>query len=91
MHKIICKKDGTIECVYNDALELQNLGQLTIKRASDVIFNEDHQSWVIQLKKHVKNHEEEYIDIETCIFKSRNEAIKQEINYLTAFLTQETI
>ena len=44
--KIVFKPDGTVECLYTDAIDLTLLGKLTVQRASTIEYNNDWQEWV---------------------------------------------
>lgn len=43
--RIIIKKNGDAQGVYTDILRSLGLGKMKIQRASDVIFNEETQTW----------------------------------------------
>ncbi len=40
--------DGTGQCLHTDAIPLQELGRLTVLRASTVEFNEEIQQWEVR-------------------------------------------
>jgi hypothetical protein len=41
--------DGTASCLYSDLIPLTGLGQLTVRRASWIEFNEATQEWEVRL------------------------------------------
>lgn len=41
--------DGTIESLYTDEIDLQEIGNLSVKRASHVEFNSDKQAWFVTI------------------------------------------
>ncbi|MEI8289555.1 MAG: hypothetical protein WCH99_08770 [Verrucomicrobiota bacterium] len=41
--------DGSVECLWTEAIPLESLGTLTVKRASNVEFNEASQEWEVIL------------------------------------------
>lgn len=43
--KLVIKRDGTIECLYTDKIDLHALGTLTVERASKIEYNNDWQEW----------------------------------------------
>ncbi len=48
-HVFTVHEDGTITALHTDALPLESLGQLTIKRASTIEFNNTSQLWEVTL------------------------------------------
>ncbi len=40
--------DGTGQCLHTDAIPLQELGRLSVRRASTVEFNEEVQQWEVR-------------------------------------------
>lgn len=40
---------GNMECLYTEAIPLESLGTLNVKRASNVEFNEVNQLWEVKL------------------------------------------
>ncbi len=49
MAKIFIRLDGCVEGLYTDIINLQILGRLYVKRASNVEFNVPGQSWEVSL------------------------------------------
>ena len=41
--------EGTVECLWTEALPLESLGPLTVKRASNIEFNDATQEWEVRL------------------------------------------
>jgi len=41
-------EDGSAQCVHTDALPLEALGRMTVRRASTVEFNPDAQTWEVR-------------------------------------------
>lgn len=41
--------DGTAACLHSEAIPLQSLGTLTVRRASWIDFNQSRQSWEVRL------------------------------------------
>ncbi|MDE2096123.1 MAG: hypothetical protein KGL39_02685 [Patescibacteria group bacterium] len=41
-------EDGAGTCLYSDLIPLQELGRLSVRRASYVIFNHDSQEWEVR-------------------------------------------
>ena len=41
--------DGSVECLWTEAIPLESLGTLNVKRASNVEFNETSQLWEVKL------------------------------------------
>jgi hypothetical protein len=64
---------GQVECLYTEAIDLRELGKLTITRATDIRFEESSQQW--------KVHEAE---TDTVLFSnpSRSECLVWEIQNL---------
>lgn len=44
-----CNPDGTVECLWTEALPLAEIGTLTVRRASTVEFNAQSQEWEVRL------------------------------------------
>ena len=42
---IIVTPAGVVECLYTEEIDLWKLGDLRVKRATDIVFNEDTQLW----------------------------------------------
>jgi hypothetical protein len=75
---IIISPDGEIKTIYNDELQEMDLGALSVKRASNVEFDEDSQKWRI-------------VDAETDSligvgFDKRSDAIDYEVQFLNGRL-----
>ena len=43
--------DGSGQCLHTDAIPLQELGRLTVRRASTVEFSEELQQWEVRSEK----------------------------------------
>ena len=39
--------DGTGQCLHTDIIPLQEIGRLTVRRASEVVFDEANQEWCV--------------------------------------------
>ena len=39
--------DGTVRCLHSDLLPLREIGSMTVRRASNVEFNESSQQWEV--------------------------------------------
>lgn len=46
---ITIANDGSVECLWTEAIPLDSLGTLNVKRASNVEFNEASQEWEVKL------------------------------------------
>lgn len=47
-HVICIRPDGAIEALYSEHVALQDLGEMTVTRASHVEFDEAEQVWYVQ-------------------------------------------
>ena len=47
-HIMSIAEDGSIRCLWTDAIELSALGKLDVKRASTIEFNEVTQLWEVR-------------------------------------------
>jgi hypothetical protein len=47
--QIDIRPDGTVHCLYTDAIDLQAFGKVQVTRASNVEFEEGPQLWVARL------------------------------------------
>ena len=75
MNKVVVyKQDGTVSFLYSDGHPALELGKATIKRASDVFFDEDRQEWRV----HIRGEREPLNEG----FAKRQDAIDFEVNYL---------
>lgn len=45
---IIVTPAGTVECLYTEAIDLAGLGELRVKRATDIAFDGASQLWVVR-------------------------------------------
>ena len=45
---IIVTPTGTVECLYTEAIDLAKLGDLSVKRATDIAFDDASQLWVVR-------------------------------------------
>jgi hypothetical protein len=43
---------GRVQCLHSDLIPLQELGRLTVRRASTVEFNERTQEWEVRVPRH---------------------------------------
>ena len=48
-HTIIFTPDGTLHCLWTEAVPLAQLGRLDVRRASTVEFNETKQHWEVRM------------------------------------------
>jgi len=48
-HIITIAPDGTVRCLWTDAIPLQALGRLTLQRASTIEFDSTAQRWEVRL------------------------------------------
>ena len=48
-HIITIAPDGTVRCLWTDAIPLQALGRLTLQRASTIEFDPTAQRWEVRL------------------------------------------
>lgn len=69
---ILITPDGDVQCLYNEEIELEDLGVLSTSRASNVEFDNLSQKWKVVLTDGT------YVGS----WKSRSKAIEQEIAYL---------
>ena len=76
MAKIFIRPDGVIEGLYSDAVPLNNLGRLNVKRATHVEFDEVCQEWIVMLPDGKKIYSN----------PSREEALDWERNYCDRLL-----
>ena len=44
---LIVTAAGAVECQYTEAIDLWKLGDLTVKRATDIVFDNDSQLWEV--------------------------------------------
>ena len=45
---IVCKPDGTVHCLYTEAIDLSCLGRLRIERATTIEFDNRRQVWRVK-------------------------------------------
>lgn len=48
-HVLRIDPDGTLRTLWTDAIQLAEIGDLTVTRASHVEFDETHQEWTVEL------------------------------------------
>ncbi len=78
-HVISIAVDGYISAMHNDKFDLSFLGKQSIKRASEITFNEETQKWDIKLLEYKYNQE----DIEELNrFNTYEEARQVEVEWL---------
>ena len=79
MIELTVNKQGNIECVQQDVLDLCELGHVTNERASDVVWDDKCQEWVATIRAKFLN----FIEL-THVFrdKSRAVCIQKETEYL---------
>lgn len=75
------ESDGSIECLWTDAIPLDQLGTLKVKRASNVEFNETSQEWEVKLATAP--------DVVAFSHASRAQCIAWEINIINRELLQK--
>ena len=78
--EVIVKPNGDIVTVYTDVLDLHEMGQTHVERASQVEFNEQAQAWNIQLEPHVRQGTTHILEV--INYRNRSEAIQDEVNLL---------
>ncbi len=44
---LIVTPTGAVECLYTEVIDLWKLGDLTVKRATDIIYDNDSQLWEV--------------------------------------------
>ena len=45
---LIVTPAGAVECLYTEAIDLWKLGDLTVRRATDIAFDNDSQLWTVR-------------------------------------------
>jgi hypothetical protein len=45
---LIIMPDGTCACLHTELIDLAKLGQLEIRRATDIVFDNETQEWVVK-------------------------------------------
>lgn len=45
---VIVTPAGTVECLYTEAIDLWKLGDLSVRRATDIAFDDASQLWVVK-------------------------------------------
>ena len=45
---LIVTTAGAVECLYTEAIDLWKLGDLSVKRATDIAFDNDSQLWEVR-------------------------------------------
>jgi hypothetical protein len=78
---ISCNEDGSVQSLYNDSMELQEIGNINIKRASFV--EPEGNLWYADLKP--------INGPKLGPFKKRTDALNEEHNYINNLLQQENI
>jgi len=74
--KITISKDGReLRGLYDDQFDWQDLGELHIERATDIVFNKKRQVWVIQILDEGRRE----LD---AGYAKRRDAILAEVEYL---------
>lgn len=74
--QIIITPAGGCECLYTEAIDLAALGTLSVKRATDIAFDDDSQLWVVrdtggrELYRHISR--------ESCLTWERDYLERQE-------------
>lgn len=72
MLEVTITKDGEVQCLAPDDLDLRDVGSLHVRRASHVEFDNDRQRWLVTLPNGKEIGE----------FATRGEAIRFEVEYL---------
>jgi len=73
---MIIMPDGSCECLHTELIDLARLGQLEIRRATDIVFDNQAQEWVVkdmdssELFRHASR--------ETCLAWERSHINKRE-------------
>ena len=76
--QILIKKNGDLQCLYTDNVDLRKLGKLEVTRASNVEFDSTNGTWSVRLVETGK--------IIGSGFIKRKDAINYEIDYLNSTL-----
>ncbi len=84
MDEIVIRIDtyGSLGCLYQDDLDLTQLGHLTVRRASRVEFDNAQQGWTIELMSGLKF---------SNVFPTRQAALDAEVKYLNRRIQDGTI
>lgn len=69
--------DGSVKCLYHEAIDLRSLGRLSIRRASRIEFSHEHQMWTVTLGRSRKP---------SFLSRSRQECLDWENAFLSARL-----
>ena len=78
MERVFVIKDGVVTSLYTEEIDLRALGTLHVERASNVEWDDNAQGWVVTLANGSKPLYE--------VFRTRDEAIAAEVEYLQAHL-----
>jgi hypothetical protein len=79
--EITITPDGDVQCLAPDDLDLRDVGQLYVRRASHVEFDNERAVWYVQLPN----------GIELGTFATRAEALAHEITHLNAKIDDDSI
>lgn len=72
------RPDGAVEAMHRDRFSLAFLGKQTVKRASEILFDEDSQKWDIHLAQGDK-----FVRVEAARgFENYDDARKMEVRWL---------
>jgi hypothetical protein len=66
-HIITIAPDGTVRCLWTDAIPLQALGRLTLQRASTIEFDSTAQRWEVRLASKPGDVAFSHASRETCL------------------------
>jgi hypothetical protein len=66
-HIITIAPDGTVRCLWTDAIPLQVLGRLTLQRASTIEFDPAAQRWEVRLASKPEVVAFSHASRETCL------------------------
>lgn len=78
MAAIYIRPDGKIEGLYNDTIPLQQLGELSVMRATTIEFDHQRQEWIVALPD----------GTEVYSHPSREECLKWEKIFCESLLAQ---
>ena len=75
--ELLIDLSGDVRCLYTEVIDLSQLGELHVERASHVEFDDENQTWTVRLPNNGK--------VIGTGFKSRRDAINHEVEHLNKF------